>query len=218
MTGIPSIERRSLFHSLSQKAAARKAAGELGINYEEGSFIVSHMGGGISVGAHRRGRVIDVGDAIGGDGPMAPERAGSIPGTQLARLCFDGSYSLEEVLRMFAGGGGVYAHLGTRDMKEVDHRAEQGDEYAALVREALACSVARAIGARAAMLCGQIDCTVFTGGLSQWDRLVRKITEKIEFLAPVKVYTENLEMEALATGVLRVLNGTEEPLRYASSG
>ncbi len=214
LTGVPWIERKSLFHALSQKAAARKAALEIGRKYDKCNIIVAHMGGGISVGAHRSGRVVDVGNAIGGDGPMAPERAGSAPAVPLIEACFSGRYKKEEIMKAFAGGGGVLAHLGTRDMREVDKRTGQGDQHAESVFESMTYSITKAIGARAAVLKGNVDSIVLTGGLSSWLRLVREIENMVNFIAPVRIYTRNLEMEALALGALRVLEGSEQALEY----
>ncbi len=214
LTGVPWIERKSLFHALSQKAAARKAALDMGMEYGECNLVVAHMGGGISVGAHRKGRVVDVGNAIGGDGPMAPERAGTVPAVSLVEACLSGFHSRDDLMKAFAGGGGIHAHLNTRDMKKFEKLIGDGNEYAVIVFNAMLYSIAKAIGASAAVLGGQVDSIVMTGGLSSWLRLVSDLEKMISFIAPVKVYTRNLEMEALAAGALRVLKGFEQPLEY----
>ncbi|MFW6151905.1 MAG: butyrate kinase [Verrucomicrobiota bacterium] len=216
LTGIPWIERKSLFHALSQKAAARKAALEMGMEYGECNLIVAHMGGGISVGAHRKGRVVDVGNAIGGDGPMAPERAGTVPAVSLVDACLSGCHNRDDLMKAFVGGGGIYAHLNTRDMRKFDRLIGDGNEYAVTVFNAMLYSIAKATGASAAVLGGRVDSIVITGGLSSWVRLIRDLERMISFIAPVKVYTRNLEMEALASGALRVLKGCEQALEYPS--
>ncbi len=214
-TGIPSVSRRSIFHALSQKAAARRAAESLGKTYEEGNFVVAHMGGGISVGAHRAGRVVDVNNALDGDGPIAPERAGTIPAAQLARLCFSREHTMEDVAKMLTGESGIKAHLGTSDMKEVEELVGSGDEQAVLLAEAMAYTIAKEIGAMAAALGGEVDAVVLTGGLAGWEWLTKSIKKLVSFVGPFLVYAKNLEMEALALGAFRVLSGEEEPLTYA---
>ena len=214
VTGIPEIRRRSIFHALNQKAVARRACKDLGKPYAEARLIVAHLGGGITVGAHLHGRVVDVTNALDGEGPITPERAGSIPAVDLARLCFSGRYSLPEVNRMLVGRGGMMAHLGTSDMKEVGRRMQAGDAQAALLARAMAYTIAREIAARAAALGGAPDAIVLTGGMAGWTWLVDEIRARVGFLAPLMLYPEPLEMEALALGVLRVLRGEEEALRY----
>jgi len=214
ITGIPAIRRRSIFHALSQKAAARRAAAELGRRYEDISLIVAHLGGGISVAAHQQGRVIDVNNALDGDGPLTPERAGTIPAGALAALCFSGNYTLPEIKRMLTGHGGMFAHLETRDMRQVEQRIRNGDAHAELLTRAMGLSIARQIGAMSAVLSGRVDGIVLTGALVQWQRLLDLVRPRIAFLAPVFVYPENLEMSALALGVLRVLSGEETAKEY----
>jgi butyrate kinase len=214
-TGIPSVSRRSIFHALSQRAAARRAAESLGKTYEEANLVVAHMGGGISVGAHRAGRVIDVNNALDGDGPIAPERAGTVPAAQLARLCFSREHTMEDVAGMLTGEGGMKAHLGTSDMTEVEKLVGNGDEKAVRMAEAMAYTIAKEIGAMAAALGGEVDAVVLTGGMAGWDWLTKSIEKLVSFVGPLVTYPENLEMEALALGALRVLNGEEEPLTYA---
>ncbi|MEI8242669.1 MAG: butyrate kinase [bacterium] len=214
ITGIPAIRRRSIFHALSQKAAARRAAAELGKRYEESSLIVAHLGGGISVAAHQHGRVIDVNNALDGDGPLAPERAGTIPAGSLAELCLSGKHTLPEIKRMLAGHGGMSAHLGTDDMRQVEQRIQAGDARAALLTRAMALAIARQIGAMAAVLSGRVDAIVLTGALVQWLRLRDLLHPRIAFLGPVLIYAENMEMAALAQGVQRVLTGAEHAQDY----
>jgi len=214
MTGIPAIRRRSIFHALSQKAAARQAATELGLKYEQASLVVAHLGGGISVGAHRGGRVIDVNNALDGDGPMSPERAGTIPAGSLADLCFSGKHDLQTVRRMLTGCGGGFAHCGTRDMREVEQRIQAGDTDAERLARAMSYGIAKQIGAMATALDGRVDAIVLTGALVGWSYLRDTIRTRIAFLGPVLIYTKNLEMPALALGVLRVLTGEERAQDY----
>jgi butyrate kinase len=214
LTGTPLIRRRSIFHALSQRAAARRAAADAGVEYDRSRLIVAHLGGGISVGAHVNGRVVDVTNALDGDGPMAPERSGSLPAADMARLCFSGEHSESDIARMIAGDGGVFAHLGTRDMAHVAAMAADGDPRAALVMRSMAASIAKSVGAMAAQLDGQVDAVAITGGLAACESLLRILKPKIAFIGRLFVYPENLEMAALAHGVLRVLLGEEKELTY----
>lgn len=214
LSGMPEIERRSIWHALNQKAVARKASQELGRKYEEVDIIVAHMGGGISVGAHQKGKTIDVNNALDGEGPFSPERAGSLPAGGLTRLAFSGEYDLDELKKRMVGGGGLVAHLGTNDLREVQKMMEAGNEKAKLVFEALALQVAKEIGARAAVLNGHVDAVVLTGGLAYSDQLVERISERVAYIAPVKVYPGEDEMKALAEGALRVIKGEEEAHQY----
>jgi len=215
LSGTPMIERRSIFHALNQKSAARRLARELGRPYESLNLVVVHMGGGISVGGHEQGRVIDVNNALDGEGPFSPERAGSLPAGELAKLCFSGTYNLDQVMRKIAGEGGLVAHLGTNDLREVVRRVDEGDSHAALVFEAMAYQVAREIGARAAALKGRVDAIVLTGGLAYSSRFTDLVASRVAFIAPIHVYPGENELAALAEGALRVLRGEEEPRRYA---
>lgn len=214
LSGIPEIERRSIFHALNQKAVARRAAAEIGKPYEEVNLVVAHMGGGISVGAHKKGMVIDVNNALDGDGPFAPERAGSLPAGELVKYAFSGNVELGEIIRKMVGGGGLVAHLGTNDLREVERRIGEGDEQADLVFRAMAYQVAREIGARSAVLSGEVDAVVLTGGLAFSEKFVEAVRERVSFIAPVKVYPGEDEMAALAQGALRVLSGEEKALVY----
>ena len=214
-SGLPEIGRRSIFHALNQKAVARRAAAELEKPYEQCRMIVAHMGGGISVGAHDRGRVVDVNNALDGDGPFSPERAGSLPAGGLVRLAFSGKYDLPQMLKMLTGQGGLVAHLGTNDFREVQKRKDQGDEKAALIFEALAYQMAKEIGACAAVLEGAVDVIILTGGLAYSEEFTSLIRDRISFIAPVKIYPGEDEMKALADGAFRILSGEEEPKVYS---
>ncbi len=214
LTGMPELERHSIFHALNQKAVARQAARALGRDYEEVSLVVAHLGGGVSVGAHCRGRVVDVNNALDGDGPFSPERSGGLPAGGLMRLCFGGEYNSEDLYQKLVGCGGLVAYLGTHDGREVEKRMDQGDREAERVYRGLAYQVCKEIGAAAAVLYGQIQAVVLTGGLAHSRRLVGWIEERVAFLGPVLVYPGEEEMEALALGGLRVLWGQEEARAY----
>ena len=214
LTGLPEISRRSVFHALSQKAAARRAASIRGTSYDQANFIVTHMGGGISVGAHLRGRVAEVNDALEGDGPFSPERTGGLPVLPLMRLLQDGALTFEQLRRKVLKEGGLWAHLGTNDLREVSARMERGDADAARLFEALAYAVARSICGCAAILRGEVDAVVLTGGLARGAAFVERISERVRFLGPVIVLPEVEEMEALCAGALRVLRGEEKAREY----
>jgi butyrate kinase len=214
LSGLKGIERISIFHALNQKAVARQVAQDLGKPYEELNLIVVHLGGGISVGAHERGQVIDVNNALDGDGPFAPERAGSLPAVGLVKLCFSGTYSQPETMRLLAGKGGLVSHLGTNDARTVEQMISTGDEHARLVYAAMAYTVAKTVGEMATVLRGKVDAIILTGGMAHSELLVDQITERVQFIAPVKVYPGEDEMRALALGVLRVLDGTGPAKSY----
>jgi len=208
LTGHPDIRRTSIFHALSQKAAARRAARELKTRYEAANFVVVHMGGGISIGAHRRGQVVDVNNALHGEGPFSPERTGSLPAGDLARLCFSGKYTLDGVMQLVTRAGGMYAHLGTADCREVEKRIAQGDRQAEQIYEAMAYQIAKEIGAMAAVLSGKVKAVVLTGGMASSRQLVARIRKYAGFVARFKVYPKMEEMGALAAGALAALRGT----------
>lgn len=215
-TGIPQIERKSILHALNQKAIARKASIEVGKNYEDCNYIVAHLGGGISVGAHRRGKIIDTNNALDGDGPITPERAGTIPAGDLAKICFSGDYTLDKIKKMLTGKGGLVAHLGTNDGREIEEMINNGDEKAANLIRAMAFSIAKCIGERAIGLKGEIDAILLTGSMAYFKQLVEWIKEWVSFLAPVKIYPGENEMVSLAEAGLRVLTGEEKAKEYKS--
>ncbi len=215
ITGMPEIQRDSLFHALNQKAVARKVAKDLGKPYHDLNMIVAHLGGGISVGIHRKGRVIDVNNALDGDGPMSPERSGSVPMGPLYKMIFSGKYTLPEIKRKNYGKGGLVAHLGTNDGSEIRRRIEAGDEKARFIFDAMCYQIAKEIGAGATVLKGDIDAIVLTGGLAHDKRAIDQIESRVRFIAKVLVYPGEDEMEALAFGALRVLKGEEEAKTYA---
>ena len=214
LTGIPGVERSSVFHALNQKAIARRLAAELGKPYENARFIVAHLGGGISVGAHRYGRVIDVNDALSGEGPFTPERSGAIPAVPIINMCFSGEYTQAEMIEKVVGKGGMKAYLGTSDEDEVQKMINNGDEFAALVLDSMAYQVSKEIGAMAAVLEGLVDAIILTGGLAHSNRFTGAIKQRVDKLAPVHVFPGEDEMLALASGVLRVLRGKERPANY----
>lgn len=215
ISGLPELPRRSKFHALNQKAVARRAAKALTRSYSELNLIVAHMGGGISVGAHKMGRVVDVNNALDGEGPMSPERSGTLPVGDLVRLCYSGRFTQENIMRMIKGCGGLMAHLGTTDTREVQKRALTGDKNAELVFRALAYQVAKSICALAAVFSGKLDAIVLTGGMAHSELLTGWVKERVGFLAPVVIYPGESEMEALAQGALRVLTKEEVPQVYA---
>lgn len=214
ISGVPELPNRSVFHALNQKATARRAAADLGRPYEELNLVVVHLGGGITVGAHRSGRVIDVNNGLDGMGPMSPERAGSLPALSMVHLVSSWRYTLPEIQRMLVGRGGMVAHLGTTDARVVEERIAQGDAHAEEVYRAMAYQVAKEVGRAAVALRGQVDRIVLTGGLAYSDLLTAWIREQAEWIAPVSVYPGEDEMQALAEGGLRVLRGEEEALEY----
>jgi len=206
-SGHPAIQRRSLFHALSQRAAARSAARDLKASYEKNNFIVVHLGGGISVGAHAKGRVVDVNNALDGDGPFSPERSGSLPTGDLTRICFSGEYAPAAVKKMLVGEGGMFAYLGTNDGREVARRIAAGDAAARAVYEAMAYQIAKEVGAAAAALSGRVKAVVLTGGMSASRRMVAMIRKRVGFIAPVRVYPQVEEMNALASAVEAAVAG-----------
>ena len=214
LSGIPEIERRSVFHALNQKAVARRASSELGKDFDKANLIVAHMGGGISVGAHRGGRVIDVNNALDGEGPFTPERAGSLPAGEMVKFIFSTGIKLEELMKKMVGGGGLVAHLGTNDLREVEEMIAGGDENARLVFEAMAYQVAREICCRAAVLSGEVDAVVLTGGLAFSEAFVGAVSRRVAFIAPILVFPGEDEMRALAEGALRVMSGQETAREY----
>ncbi len=209
ISGTALIARKSKDHPLNQKAVARAAAAEMGGKYEDYNFIIAHLGGGISVGTHKKGRMIDVNNALDGDGPMSPERCGGIPFGTLMDLCYSGEYTKQELRKKFVGGGGLVSYLGTNDGREVGRRIKEGDDYARLIYEAMAYQISKEIAGSSAVLKGDVDAILLTGGLAYDGMLMDWIEERVGFIAPVKVFPGEREMEALASGVLRVLENRE---------
>ncbi|KAB2493664.1 butyrate kinase [Priestia endophytica] len=214
VSGLPGIERTSIFHALNQKAVARRYAKTVHKKYEDLNLIIAHMGGGITVGAHNHGKVVDVNNGLHGDGPFSPERAGTVPAGDLVRICFSGEYYREEVMKMLIGQGGLYGHLGTNDAVKVTEMIRQGNEKARLIFEAMSYGVAKEIGSASTVLKGKVDAILLTGGLAYGKELVADITERISWIADVSVYPGENELQALTEGALRVLRGEERAKKY----
>ena len=214
ISGIPEISRKSIFHALNQKATARRAAKELDKEYKDCNFIVAHMGGGISVGAHEKGRVIDVANALDGEGPFSPERSGGVPVGDLVKMCFSGKYTQDEIKKRIKGNGGLVGYLNTNDGRDVEERISKGDKNAKLIYEAMAYQVSKEIGASASVLKGKVDAILLTGGIAYSKLFTSMIEERVNFIAEVKIYPGEDEMIALAQGGLRVLNKDEDAKVY----
>ena len=214
ISGHPEIERRSIFHALNQKAVARIYAASKGKKYEDLNLIIAHMGGGISVGAHKHGKVIDVNNALDGDGPFSPERSGGLPSGQLIDLCFSGRFTHDELKAMITGKGGMVAYLGTNNFIEVCKMAEKGDTKAILVKEAASYQIGKEIGALAAVLNGEVDAIILTGGMAYQDSNTSSIRSMVGFIAEVVVYPGEDELKALAFNGLLALDGKIEIKTY----
>ena len=214
LSGMPDIERICSFHALNQKAIARQCAAELGKPYEKCRFVVAHLGGGITVGAHRDGRVVDVNDGLKGEGPFSPDRCGGIPVMSIIDLCFSGKYTQAELHKKVIGKGGMLDYLGTGEVTEVLKRIEGGDEFAALVLDSMFYQVSKEIGAMAVALDVELDAIILTGGIAYSSRIVDSIIKRVGKLAPVRVYPGENELWALSSGVLRVLQGKEQSAEY----
>lgn len=214
LTGMPGVERFSVFHALNQKAIARRLAAQLDKPYENARFVVAHLGSGITVGAHRYGRVIDVNDALDGEGPFTPERTGGIPAIPLVHMCYSGEYTQDEMLAKITRRGGMQGYLGTNDLTRVQRMINDGDEFAALVIDSMAYQVSKEIGAMTAVLEGLVDAIILTGGLAHSSRFTGAIKQRVDKLAPVYVFPGEDEMLALMSGVLRVLRGQEQAALY----
>ena len=213
-SGVPELPRTSVFHALNQKAVAKRYAKEVGKAYESLRLIVVHMGGGVSVGAHIGGKVVDVFNALDGDGAFSPERAGAVPSGALIKMCFSGAYTEKEVYGKIVGKGGFNAYLGTNDMRNVTKMANEGDAHAAEVKEAFLYQVAKDIGSMACVLEGRVDQIIVTGGIAYGEDGVANRKEKAGWIAPFTVYPGEDELLALAQGGLRVMNGEEEAMIY----
>ncbi len=207
ITGTPLIRRISLWHALNQKAIARRFAREHATTYESLNLIICHLGGGISIAAHAHGRAIDANNALDGEGPFSPERAGSLPAADLVRICFSGKYSQQQILKRIAGRAGLIALLGTNDMQEIERRIADGDSHAAEVVDAMIWHTAKCICAEGAVLEGHVDAILLTGGMAKSDYVVGLLKKRITWMAPVFVYPGQDEMKALAENALHVLRG-----------
>ena len=213
-SGLPGLERKSIFHALNQKSVARSIAGQLGKSYDELNLIVAHMGGGISVGAHRKGRVVDVNNALDGDGPFSPERSGGLPVGQLVKLALSGQYSLSDLKKMITGQGGVIAYCGTKDMKMIEQRIQGGDRNARLVFDAMSYQISQEIARHGATLEGVVDGIILTGGQARSQDLVESIKKRVSFLGPVFVIPGEREMVSLSGNALDALKGLQPVKEY----
>jgi len=214
ISGMPIFERQSLFHALNHKAIARSVCQDHNKKYQEVNLIIAHLGGGISVAAHHLGKVIDVNNALDGDGPMSPERSGTVPLGPLYKACFSKKYTLDQIKRMNYGKGGLVAHLGTNDALEIVEMIKKGDKHAKLIYDAMIYQIAKEIGACSTVLKGNIDYIVITGGLAYEKYLIEHLVERIEFLGEILIYPGENEMLALLKGALRVLNDEETSKTY----
>ncbi|MBR6665854.1 MAG: butyrate kinase [Lachnospiraceae bacterium] len=213
-SGVPELPRKSVFHALNQKAVAKRYAKEQGVPYESLNLIVVHMGGGVSVGAHEKGMIVDVFNALDGDGAFSPERAGGVPSGALIKMCFSGEYTEKEVYSKIVGKGGFNAYLGTNDMRDVMKKVSEGDEKAAEMVDAFTFQVAKDMGSMACVLKGKVDQIIVTGGIAYNAPVIDALKERAGFIAPFTVYPGEDELLALTQGALRVLNGEEKAMEY----
>lgn len=215
ISGIPEISRVGAFHALNQKAVAHRYATETNRSYSALKLIVAHLGGGISVGAHRNGRIVDVNSALAGDGPFSPERAGRLPSYELLKLCFSGQYTYAQLKKKLIGEGGVYGYLGTKDIRDVEQQIMDGNKKARDILEAMAYQIAKEIASCAAVLEGWVDAIIITGGIAYNRRIVEFIRQRVSFITPeIVVYPGEDEMFALADGVLAAMEGQRELVEY----
>jgi butyrate kinase len=214
VSGMPEIKRKSQLHALNQKAVARRYAKENGVKYEELNLIIAHMGGGISVGAHKSGKIIDVTNGLDGEGPFSPERSGGLPVGDLIRLCYSGKYTQDELMKKIVGKGGLVAYLNTNDAREAEKMIRNGNKHAELIYKAMAYQIAKEICHSAGVLSGVVDAIILTGGLAYSSMLMEWIKERVKFISNVVVYPGEDEMSALAEGCLRALRGEEEAKEY----
>lgn len=214
ITGRPEITRRSIFHALNQKAVAKRFAKSINRSYDSLNLIVAHLGGGISVGCHTMGDVVDVNNALDGEGPFSPERAGTIPAGQFAESILNEKIDCRSVSKMLAGKGGLVAHLDTNDVREVERRVAAGDKKTELIYEAMIYTVAKSIAAAAVPVCGKVNYIILTGGIAYSEKLTAKLKEYVGFIAPVTVLPGENELQALAEGAYRVLTGEEAAKEY----
>lgn len=214
VSGSPLMPRVAIWHALNQRAIAREFARKQGKRYEDFNLIICHLGGGISVAAHEKGRAVDVNNAVDGEGPLSPERAGTLPAADLIHLCYSGRYTELQLKKRVAGQAGLMAHLGTTDIPKIIKHIEEGDEHARLMVNAMIFHTAKAIAAEGAVLKGKVDAILLTGGIAHCDYIVNGIIDRVSYLAPVRVFPGENEMETLAFNALAVLNGEVEAKDY----
>ncbi|MCF0148210.1 MAG: butyrate kinase [Clostridium sp.] len=214
ISGVPELPRVSKFHALNQKAVAKRYAKENMLKYEDLNLIVVHMGGGVSVGAHKAGRVIDVNNALDGEGPFSPERAGTVPVGALIKMCYSGELTEKEVYTKIVGKGGYVAYLNTNDARDVEKLVEENDENAKLYFNAFIYQVSKAVGEISTVLKGKVDRIILTGGIAYSEKVVEELRNRTGWISEITVYPGEDELLALAEGALRVLNGEEEVKEY----
>ncbi|MGL5380783.1 butyrate kinase [Clostridium sp.] len=214
ISGVPELPRKSKLHALNQKAVAKRYGIESGKGYENLNLLVVHLGGGVSVGAHKNGRIIDVNNALDGDGPFSPERAGSVPVGDLIKMCYSGKYTEQEVYSKIVGKGGYVAYLNTNDARDVQKFIQEGNKEAELIYDAFIYQVSKCIGEMATVLCGNVDSIIVTGGIAYSEKVISDIESRVGFIAPITVYPGEDELLALAQGAIRVLTGKEESKEY----
>ncbi len=214
ISGFRDIQRKSIFHALNQKSAARKAAKSLKKEYDDVNLIVAHMGGGISIGAHKKGRVVDVNNALDGEGPFAVERTGGLPVGDLVRLIAKEKYTTDELLSIFSKKGGVYSYLNSIDMIAIENRIKQGDKYAKLIVDALIYQTSKEIGSLSAALNGEVNAVVLTGGLAKSSLITKEIENRVKFIADVLIFAGEFELETLVESSVRALENKEKIKKY----
>ena len=214
LSGMPELPRRSIFHALNQKAVARRYAKEHGTRYEDLNLIVIHMGGGVSVGAHDHGKVVDVNNILDGEGCFSPERSGTVPVGDLVKMCFSGKYTQQEIYKKICGNGGFNAYLHTNDARVVEKMVKEGSAEAKLVQDAFYYQIAKDAGAMAAVLCGKVDQIILTGGIAYDPYTLEVLQKYLGFIAPITVYPGEDELLALCQGALRVVTGEEKAREY----
>ena len=214
LSGMPELPRRSIFHALNQKAVARRYAKEHGTRYEDLNLIVIHMGGGVSVGAHDHGKVVDVNNILDGEGCFSPERSGTVPVGDLVKMCFSGKYTQQEIYKKICGNGGFNAYLHTNDARVVEKMVKEGNAEAKLVQDAFYYQIAKDAGAMAAVLCGKVDQIILTGGIAYDPYTLEVLQKYLGFIAPITVYPGEDELLALCQGALRVVTGEEKAREY----
>lgn len=215
ITGLKDVYRSSNIHALNQKEIAARYAQQNKTNYRDLNLIVCHLGGGISVTAHQKGKMIDSNSIIRGEGPMTPTRAGSLPTIALLDLAFSGQYTKKELYDKLTKNGGVIDHLGTSDLRSVETMIAQGDVYAGIVFDAMVYQIAKYVGQMAVVLKGEVDQIILTGGIANSRKLVDELSHYLNWISPLTVMAGEFEMQALCTGVLRVVAGEEDALRYS---
>ena len=214
ISGHPEFERISIFHALNQKSVARTYAHSRGVEYEDLNLVIAHLGSGISVGAHQKGRVIDVNNALDGEGPFGPERSGTLPAGALARFCLEKDMEWSKLKKMFTGEGGLYAYAGHKDAQRLEKEANDGDPKAKLLMSAMAYQISKEIGAMATVLDGKVDAILITGGMAHNPDLTGEVKKRVDFIAPVLIFPGEDEMRALAQNGALLLSGKVTPQEY----